>query len=242
MFAPPEGASGLFGQTPEVVGTRQVELEIAAATAQPLNDLNYLDIEGRSLEADAGTQSRRHRHLDGQLGDPALPAGGAGRAVAGCGLPAVLSCRGGHRVAPRPRATGALPAPPRQDSRNAGSKPALSILRAKRLAWAALREAVQEFLGRRMAAGTPMRSASTGGPSSGRPGTPGRDPGLPRRVAVAASLAGPVRRGGARAARLAAPRRAGGSAVDSQVRVSSARLVTVREVLVTGGLGIGCSP
>jgi glycosyltransferase involved in cell wall biosynthesis len=141
MFAPPGGASGLFGQTPEVIGNTRAELEVAAASAQPMNDLDYLDIEGRSLEL----MLERNRGVIGTSmvateilhSLPHVPEGLSPGAdyLLFCHVAAATEW---HLLRERLEFYRLHPG---QDSRKPGSVPALSILRAKRLAWAAHGEA-----------------------------------------------------------------------------------------------------
>lgn len=50
MFSPDGVRDGLFGQVPELISTSLEELEAAPAEARPVHNLDYLDIQGRSLE------------------------------------------------------------------------------------------------------------------------------------------------------------------------------------------------
>jgi glycosyltransferase involved in cell wall biosynthesis len=137
MFAPAQGASGLFGQAPELLGTSLAELEAAVRLAEPGNDLDYLDIEGRSLElmlernrGVIGTSMVDRRLLQ------SLPPVERGLAP---GDEYLLFCHVAartewHLVRERLELYRLHPG---QDSRNAGSAPALAILRAKGLAWGA---------------------------------------------------------------------------------------------------------
>lgn len=50
FHTPEEDPGGAFGLLPELVGASREQLEREAVGATPLNDLSYLDTEGRSLE------------------------------------------------------------------------------------------------------------------------------------------------------------------------------------------------
>lgn len=125
----------VFGQVVELVGADLDELEAKASAVQPRNDLSYLDIEGASLElmlernrGVIGTSMVRRSILE-QI--PDVPDGlrpGADYLLF-CHVAAVTEW---HLVRHR---LAYYRLHPGQDSRRGGADGALSILRAKRIAW-----------------------------------------------------------------------------------------------------------
>ncbi len=140
MFAESGDASGLFGQQPEMVGHDLADLERAARTAEPRNDLDYLDIEGQSLallmERNRGVIGTSMVATDILQSLPPVPAGLTP------GDDHLLFCHVAartewHLVRERLelyRLHGG------QDSRNPGPEPALAILRGRRIAWDTYRD------------------------------------------------------------------------------------------------------
>jgi glycosyltransferase involved in cell wall biosynthesis len=140
MFSASEGASGLFGQVPEVYGEDLAQLEQEVRSAVPRNDLSYLDIKGNSLalllERNRGVIGTSMVQTALLHSLPAVPEGLAP------GADHLLFCHVAghtewHLVRERLelyRLHGG------QDSRSAGARAALSIVRARRLAWDAYRD------------------------------------------------------------------------------------------------------